>query len=457
MGHNDGGLSTLTGSWGSQDSVNLYLGRCQVDTPYSLVRKVWKHVRSRREKIPLVVDFGAGDGRFADSDLYQRYIGYEIDGKRCAASRLTANAHLVNKCAFSEARNDADLCVGNPPYVRNQDLPRNWRQEVSRSLQQRTGIALSGLANAWQYFFLLAIASTKPDGMIALVIPYEWVSRPSAQAIRDFIRRAQWGVQVYRLRDDTFDRVLTTSSITIVDKRQAHGQWQYFEETSGGQYRELPSETYGKSGVVAYSSRPSATDYGIFAKRGLSPGTQEVLVLTEGERVRSGLKIGTDVVPCVTSLRPIGIDCHALSKEVFVSQYRHAGQKCWLIRTDREPTTGLSIYLANVPEDRYQTATCLERDIWWKFTMPSVPALLSAMGFRQDAPKTVVNTIGARAVGAVAGIYGVPDRGCYPLAQELRSLRLTGRIVSHSNGLKKIEINQLNTLLQAASKRILSK
>src|SRR5205809_6391461 len=101
-------------------------------------------------------------------------------------------------------------------------------------VRERTGVSVSGLANAWQYFAFLSLASTTKDGLVGLVLPFEWVSRPSALALRAYLRAHNWDVLVYRLRDATFHRVLTTSSITLIDKRDASGSWHYFEEDVSG-------------------------------------------------------------------------------------------------------------------------------------------------------------------------------------------------------------------------------
>ena len=441
-------LSSLTQDWGSPESVELYLDRCQVDTPSKIVAAVWRHIQERRDSVRAVVDFGAGDGRFAYGGNYEKYVGYEIDVSRFADTRLPSNASLVSQCAFSAHIETADVCVGNPPYVRNQDLPVGWRQEAAACLFAKTGVRISGLANAWQYFFLLALASTKADGLVALIIPYEWVSRPSAASLRDYIRAHGWNVMVYRLLDDTFNRVLTTSSITIVDKRCTDGEWKFYEESPDGTFRALSTEAGSESGVLAYANRQQSRVSRYQAKRGLSPGTQEVLTLTEGERVHSGLVIDRDVVPCITSLRGLDPSKLTLTQKVFDREFRMIGAKCWLVRTDRKPSARLQAYFDSISSNRYQTATCLQREKWWQFSMPDTPSLLVATGFRGTFPKVIVNAIGAKAVGGVSGVFGVPQNKRSKLAAALRSQDVSERIISHSNGLKKIEINQLNTLLQ---------
>jgi hypothetical protein len=311
----------LTRNWGEWKIVSLYLDRCRVDTPDSLIAATWNHVFQLRAKVEKVVDFGAGDGRFARFGRYSEYVGYEIDHARCRDAVCPSNAQLINRCAFSDDIDDADLCIGNPPFVRNQDLPKGWRETASSVLLRRTGVAISGLANAWQYFFLLALTSAKPNGLCALVIPYEWVSRPSAKTLRDYIRARQWSVGVYRLVDTTFNSVLTTSSITIVDKCRTEGVWQYFEEAAAGEYTALPSPSGASSGVLQYLKRSEIQESGPRAVRGLSPGTQKVLTLTEGERVRSGLTIGRDVVPCVTTLRDLPPGVKELDDATFRRYY----------------------------------------------------------------------------------------------------------------------------------------
>lgn len=427
--------------------ASLYLDRCQVDTPEPLVKKVWDLVKDRREHVEKVVDFGAGDARFARYGQYDEYVGYEIDPDRCSLENLPAHAEIVNACAFSEEINDASLAIGNPPYVRNQDLPLGWRQQAALTVERRTGVKVSGLANAWQYFFFLSIVSTRPDGLVALVVPFEWVSRPSSRALRAYIEAQGWSVSVYRLTDDTFDRVLTTSSITIVDKSDTDGRWSYFREVTTGVFESMNSPSGGLSKLLPYTRvRGDA----IAAKRGLSPGTQKRLVLTEGERVRCGLRIGTDVVQCVTSLRNWPSDLTMLDTESFRREFVEKGRKCWLVRSNRKPSTRLQAYLDSVPEEDHQSSTCVNRNVWWAFSMPQAPTLLIASGFR-DKPKIVINAIKAIAVGGVFGIHGLAATQAEAILMSLRDLDYSGLVVPHSNGLCKIEVNQINALLTSLS------
>lgn len=442
-------VGALTANWGSAEAVSLYLQRCQVHTPETLVRATWRHALDLRERFDTVLDFGAGDGRFCGTGRYGRYIGYEIDNRVIPASLTSAAATIVNSCAFDASAPAGDLVIGNPPFVRNQDLPEGWKSRAGEILRERTGVSLSGLANAWQYFFLLSLASACDDGVVALVIPYEWVSRPSARALREHIRASGWAVNVYRLVDSTFDSVLTTSSITVVDKANRTGDWSYFEERADGTYKKLPTPTASTEGVLPYTRRNSANP-AARARRGLSPGSQKLLVLSEGERVRLGLTVGTDVVRCITSLRHVPAGTTELTEDIFRSCYVERGAKCWLINTARAPSKSLTSYLDSVPETARQTATCLSRSVWWKFEMPEAPELLISMSFNGRTPKAVSNPLSLRAVGGVTGIYCDGPATAITCQQYLSTVDLRQRVVAYSHGLYKIEISQLNHLLNEA-------
>jgi hypothetical protein len=79
--------------------------------------------------------------------------------------------------------------------------------------------------------------------------------------------------------------------------------------------------------------------------------------------------------------------------------------------------------------------------------MPPIPPILMSMSFKGRFPKGVKNVIAARAVGGVCGIYNIDKTRSSKLMNGLDGLDIRKRIVAHSNGLRKIEINQLNSLL----------
>ena len=70
-----------------------------------------------------------------------------------------------------------------------------------------------------------------------------------------------------------------------------------------------------------------------------------------------------------------------------------------------------------------------------------------AQSFKGRFPKSVRNVIKARAVGGVAGVFDLSSEQVEELVQGLGGIDISDGVVAHSNGLRKIEINQLNGLL----------
>jgi hypothetical protein len=183
--------------------------------------------------------------------------------------------------------------------------------------------------------------------------------------------------------------------------------------------------------------------------RGLSPGTQKIFTLTEGERIHHGLEL-TDVWPCVTSLVPLDESVTELNAATFRKHYRDQGERCWLIRScETELSSTLRRYLDSVPANQRATTTCTNRDEWYRFKPFPVSKILVASGFIGNRPKVVRNVIGAHHVGSVYGVFG-SSGDWYSVARKLREFDFGARVVKHSGRLKKVEVRQLNSVLNDA-------
>jgi hypothetical protein len=124
-----------------------------------------------------------------------------------------------------------DACIGNPPYARHHDIQSPWKEQTVALLDGELAVTLDKHCNLYLYFFCLGLLKTRQDGLLALVVPYEWVSRPSAKPIREYIHRQHWNVAVYRFQMPVFEGVLTTASVSIVDKGGRDGRWKYYDIT----------------------------------------------------------------------------------------------------------------------------------------------------------------------------------------------------------------------------------
>ena len=418
------------------------LSQSQVTTPEPVISLFWQLARQYRKRLPSVLDMGAGDCRFALGGLFDRYVGIEIDRERVASAKPPSNGSIVCGCAFRHPVSQYDACIGNPPYVRHHDIESTWKERTINRLERDLAVPLNRHCNLYIYFFCLALLKTSEKGLVALVIPYEWVSRPSAKPLRQYIHEKRWSVSVYRFQMPIFDGVLTTASVSIVDKARDDGSWMYYDITPDYQVLGRKGVTDSRSGVLDYAKRGP-----IWGLRGLSPGSQKIFTLTDGERIRNGLT-RRDVVPCVTSLRSVPRTLRTLSKSGFQRHYVEAGEKCWLIRScESKRSRTLNAYLDAVPKAARQTYTCENQIPWFNYMPHPVPQMLFSSGFTEFGPKVLINSVGARAVGSVLGIHSKQRIPIRRLQTHLLRINFEARVVAHAKKLKKVEVKQLNTVL----------
>lgn len=420
------------------------LSESQVTTPPQIVSLFWRLVAKYRATLGQVLDLGAGDCRFAQGVGFKSYTGLEIDPRRSKHAVLPSNARLLHTCAFRHNQGDYDAVVGNPPYVRHHDIENPWKESTSRRIKKELGITLNQHCNLYLYFFCLGLLKTHASGLVGLLIPYEWVSRPSARPLRRHIQANKWNVNVYRFRKPIFQDVLTTASVSIVDKGTRDGRWTYHDITGDLQVAPRNGITGSRNGVLEYGNRGRA-----WALRGLSPGTQQVFTLSEGERIHFGLS-RRDVVPCVTTLRGTPKSLRILTRAAFQKHFVDSGARCWLIKSyENKISPELDAYLSSVPKERRQTFTCKHQEPWFNYLPHPTPQMLVGSGFTEFGPKVLVNRVRARAVGSVWGIHSKLKLPHRRIQKHLLSMDFEKQLVAHAKTLKKIEVKQLNSVLNA--------
>lgn len=423
----------------------LYLSKCQVDTPLDVVEGMWKLINQYRQEVKSVVDFGAGDGKFSFYGSYGSYLGYEVDPIRLKeAKKLPQNATVKLGCAFQSKANDYDLCIGNPPYVRHHDIESKWQMSILSKLENEAGLKIDARTNAFTLFMLRALLATHEKGMVALLVPYEWVSRPSCQWLRGFITDNSWTVNIFKFTEDLFPRVLTTASVVIIDKGNSSGSWEYYRLNRKFQKSKMRLLTGTSSKVIEYTKRESLN----YAQRGLSPGGQKIFCLNEGQRLHHGLVIDRDVIPCITSLRDVDLKFLRLTQVQFKKNYVDQGKRCWLIKPNREPSPQLQAYLDSVSFEDRDNYTTQRQSPWWCYREHKSPDIIYASSFTSWGPKVVINDIGAISMGSVHGIHAVSGIRPEELVSKLRCIDFEKRLIHHSGQLKKIEVNQMNTILK---------
>ena len=423
------------------DIAKYKFKKSQVETPKEVVNFFWQLISKHRSSCGKVIDMGAGDGRFAWGGTYSSYHGIEIDKMRYYPHRMPKRASIEYGCVFEYTERNYDTCIGNPPYVKHNDIGSKWREKIVECIDSELKILPNRQCNLYVYFICLGIIKTKPDGLIALIVPYEWVYKPSVKYLRDYINEQGWSIHVYRFKQDIFKRVETTASITIIDKAGRAGKWNFYNIDKNFNINSQKNMIGSDYSLLRYENRGD-----IWSMRGLSPGTKKIFTLSEKERRYYDLR-SDDVSPCAISLRHVPRNLQILNDKSFKKYFINAGQKCWLIRSDRHLSKQLKAFLDSIPENDRDTSTCRNRDIWYAYHCHPSPMILYSSGFTKFGPKFLINKIGAKAVGAVHGIHSNVKINKVRLQNYLIGINLEKQVVPYSGRLKKIEVRQMNSIL----------
>lgn len=418
------------------------LRQCQVSTPPDVVKLTWDLVRERRPTAGTVVDFGAGFCQFATGGHYTSYVGVEIDANKATELPLPSGARLVHADAL-DFEGAFDVAIGNPPYTRHHLIGKRWRKHAHEIIKGEAGYPVSELANLYLYFAWLSLLRTKADGLIALVIPYEWVSRPSATSLRTYLKDKGYRVDVYRFEEKArvFAKVKTTACITLIDKSATEHQFNCWELKGGRAMAATIAP--GLEGVLPYEKGTKEAR----AFRGLSPGSQDVFLLTEEQRIMAGIPRSA-VVPCISSLRALDSRVLVMDQGAFDKHYIKAGRKCWLVKTQPPLDPRVYRHLAKTPKRIRENWTCRNRTPWYRFDLPPIPDIIYASGFRGKSPRAVVNTVKARVSGSSHGIILPEGADRMRAVRYVRAFPFADRVVAHANGLLKVEVRQMNSVLK---------
>lgn len=166
----------------------------------------------------LAVEPAAGDGAFLGpmierlvkscgnlgrslSECQNSLIAYELDEKSAARARTVAqnilmnrgvkrplakrlaNAWVLNRDYLLDTDSmQADFIIGNPPYIRLEDIP-----EETASVYRNAYPTMRGRADLYVAFFEAALRQLKPDGVCAFICADRWMRNQYGAELRQLI------------------------------------------------------------------------------------------------------------------------------------------------------------------------------------------------------------------------------------------------------------------------------
>jgi len=135
----------------------------QVFTPEPVVRAML----ALRRNSGRVLEPSCGDGAFLRH--LPDAVGLELDADHCPPG-----AQVLDFFAYPE-REQFDTIIGNPPYVRFQDIPAATRELIA---QGRYGRCLDGRSNLYLFFIEKCLRHLKPGGELIFITPRDFSRRP---------------------------------------------------------------------------------------------------------------------------------------------------------------------------------------------------------------------------------------------------------------------------------------
>ncbi len=154
--------------------------------------------------------------------------GYEID-KHVAASAAELwnddllqlrHADFTKQIFPSSEKQQANLLICNPPYVRHHHLANDDKNRLRVSARQSAGASLSGLAGLYCYFMCIAHSWLAEDGLAGWLIPSEFMDVNYGRAIKECLINHVTLLRVHRFdpADVQFDDALVSSAIVWFKK-----------------------------------------------------------------------------------------------------------------------------------------------------------------------------------------------------------------------------------------------
>jgi type I restriction-modification system DNA methylase subunit len=125
-----------------------------------------------------------------------------------------------------------DAVVGNPPYVRYQELSGDARAR-SRAAALRAGASLTGLASSWAAFTVHAALFLKPGGRLGLVLPAELLSVNYAAGVRRYLMERFSRVRLVLFSERVFPGVMEEIVLLRDHARHGHRQQSAFRPEPG--------------------------------------------------------------------------------------------------------------------------------------------------------------------------------------------------------------------------------
>jgi adenine-specific DNA-methyltransferase len=165
---------------------------------------------------------GAGPRRFG--------LDINVDAVELSLESLGGEAEIavgdfLDPEGWPLSEHSFDAVIANPPYIRHHNLTAEDKGRAAR-YKQELQAQVSRLSGSYVYFFLEALLRLNEGGRLAFITPTEFLDVRYGRAVKEVLM-AQCQIDeilVLEMDELAFEKVLTTSAITIATKRTKPGK-----------------------------------------------------------------------------------------------------------------------------------------------------------------------------------------------------------------------------------------
>lgn len=185
-----------------------------------------------------VLEPSCGDGIFFDAlsiidqSNLRSVIGFEIDHLEAnkALLKLKKLSKNIEKNIYTKdflywfilnfRAKKFDAVIGNPPFIRYQFL-EDETQNYAETIFKLFNLPFTKHTNIWVPFVIASIASLKPGGRLAMVVPSELLHVMHAQSLRNFLKKECEKILIFDPEELWFSNTLQGAILLLAQKKQS--------------------------------------------------------------------------------------------------------------------------------------------------------------------------------------------------------------------------------------------
>jgi adenine-specific DNA-methyltransferase len=196
-----------------------------------------------------LIDFGdpaVGTGAFfgallkqVSSDRVRSAIGIDISDEQVRAARRRWQKWdmkvLPGDYLHMDQLPPRNLVLANPPYLRHQSIPADYKLELRQRASARLGMKVSGRSGQYVYFLLLAHDWLAEGGIAGWLIPSEFMQTAYGRAVRQYLSERVQLLRIHKfgIADPQFENAEVLPVAVFFRKASPHPE-DLVEFTAGG-------------------------------------------------------------------------------------------------------------------------------------------------------------------------------------------------------------------------------